>query len=424
MEPDNQSTEIYALDGVIVFLAISSVLYFSFMPFLYVVNFIGIHKVTGYIVVLSLSLALAAIRSATAGINKNILQIFLWYLLFPGYAVLGYEFAGQSTHAQFTIMTITIISACAVLLSFFCSQHKKQVCISLFIFSGLYLLFTTEALISGRIGIDIYSTIIFPGDKMVEMGAYQNINVYLGMFSVLTLATIDKEAAIIKKWMAIMAILSTIYLMAIIGGRASILGLLLVIIVYAANASQDIPWTARNLIKLLLASMLILALIEYLSNADLGYAKNYIGVRRFLALRESGDTSERIFLFSKALELFLRDGKTFLFGAGINGFPAYIHQYAPGSYPHNVILELLAEYGIIGFILFMIPLALIIIARRKELGCIYGNNKYEKTVFLLAVYFWVISSFTGDMSTSWVLIFFTFLIYPSSEVKLSGYNKM
>jgi O-antigen ligase len=113
-----------------------------------------------------------------------------------------------------------------------------------------------------------------------------------------------------------------------------------------------------------------------------------------------------------------------VFGAGINSFPVYISAAdSTGMYPHNIILELLAEYGIIGTIFFTIPAVYVISIRKKILGSIYGNSIDEKIIFLLFVYHLAIHLFSGGLRYSWVLIFYLFLLLPSQNNVQIYYKK-
>jgi hypothetical protein len=141
-----------------------------------------------------------------------------------------------------------------------------------------------------------------------------------------------------------------------------------------------------------------------------------------MGLTEEGDESLRIFLFSNAITLFFSDVKTMIFGAGINSFPVYIGNNTTGMYPHNIILELLAEYGIIGTIFFAMPAVYVISIRKKILGSIYGDSVAEKIIFLIFMYFLIIYLLSGALKSSWVFIFYLFLLLPSQR-KIDIYNK-
>lgn len=136
---------------------------------------------------------------------------------------------------------------------------------------------------------------------------------------------------------------------------------------------------------------------------------------RLSILFDNHDASGRIFFFTKAIELFLTDGRTFLFGAGINSYPVFIGEQSKDWYPHNVLLELLCEFGIIGLILFLSSIIYILYLRKQKLGTLYGNCTEERIVSLLCLYFWIIYMFTNNLGGSWTLIFVSVLMMPSNR---------
>jgi len=136
--------------------------------------------------------------------------------------------------------------------------------------------------------------------------------------------------------------------------------------------------------------------------------------QRFGELFEGGDASMRLFLFGSAIDLFLTDMGTVLFGAGINSFPVAIGRSGAGWYPHNIVLELLAEYGLVGCLLFFLPFGYVIWTRHGAARRAAGKDREEWTIVLVAIYFFMIACISGDVSSSWVLLFFTVLILPST----------
>lgn len=70
-----------------------------------------------------------------------------------------------------------------------------------------------------------------------------------------------------------------------------------------------------------------------------------------LALHGRGwaDIAFRLHLYLGALHLFAH--YTWL-GGGVGSFPEYVHSVPSANYPHNVILEVAAELGLVGLILF------------------------------------------------------------------------
>ena len=94
--------------------------------------------------------------------------------------------------------------------------------------------------------------------------------------------------------------------------------------------------------------------------------------------------------------------------------------FSASMYPHNIILELLAEYGAFGFLLFSLPAANLLYLRLKNFGSLAGNGRIEKLAFMLFLYYFCISSFTGGLRTSWLFIFVLFLLFPTDHDSSQG----
>lgn len=84
-------------------------------------------------------------------------------------------------------------------------------------------------------------------------------------------------------------------------------------------------------------------------------------------------------------------------------------------YPHNFILELLAEYGIVGTSLFLLLPAYIIVTRKQRIFSITGNNVTESALFYTFLYFLVTAMFTGGLRGSWPLVFFIGMLHIESQ---------
>jgi len=112
-------------------------------------------------------------------------------------------------------------------------------------------------------------------------------------------------------------------------------------------------------------------------------------------------TMQSRFLFwESALTLFLSSFKTFFFGSGIGGFSyALFHQDVPW-YPHNIVLEVLAELGIIGFCLIFFQFFSVL---KESIFLISKSLSNEQKIILFAflmVFFFnfVTAQFSGDLS--------------------------
>jgi O-antigen ligase len=114
-------------------------------------------------------------------------------------------------------------------------------------------------------------------------------------------------------------------------------------------------------------------------------------------------TSSRDKLFAYAWTLFCEHA---LAGVGLNGF----EQATGYSYPHNLVLNIACEGGLIGLVLLVIPFSMI--ARR-----VFTNNTLEQKVSLsLGIFYFVANMFSGtyyDARFMW--LFLLLCLAPASR---------
>ncbi len=409
------------IDGVLVFLSVFSTLYFSYIPLLYFFNYFNLDKRIGFSLVALCALVLLIFKFFFKWkFNKNTFFLFSLSALFPVYALVRFAYTGNLLNDDdfFYIRTISVVNMFFVLLSLSCRNKKRSVIELLFWFSFFYVVFSLYSFLSGN-------TVSGEGFKNIfinlksEGGFYQNINTYLGMFVILSVYKFTRSNWMIIKFLLIILFLCSVLMMVIVGGRTGLMASVFVLIFYAITGLKPGFFTIKKLsLSLFLTVTIVLTLILF-SNRIVSFIGNATTLQRILVLFEKGDSSMRIFLFTKAIELFLYNSSTFLFGGGINSFPVFIGSDSVGMYPHNIFLELLAEHGVIGCVIFFIPIVYMLSIRKLKLKSIYGNSQEEKMIFLLSLYFWIINSFTGGLRSSWVLIFFTYLLFPQKKNQLS-----
>ena len=122
----------------------------------------------------------------------------------------------------------------------------------------------------------------------------------------------------------------------------------------------------------------------------------------WLANEDVQDSSMRFELWSAAIQLWLQSPSSLLFGHGPQQFPLLAGYDDPRMYPHNFILELLSEYGLIGLSLFLsAPCYLILCQAKRGLA---HFTKLKSPFFL--VYYLAVLSFSGALESLWPLFFF------------------
>jgi O-antigen ligase len=407
-----------SLNTIITFMSVIAIFFFSYIPFLYCFSIIGIEKNIIFILLISAILILVLfsftgqmLRGKIQFYKRNITALSS-YILFVIYALISFFLIGEKLNDLFTIRTLVLVNPVFLILALLCLQNKKDVVKMIILLSGIYLFFLITSFAQGNIffSSDISQNIFMD----MEGSYYQNINTYLGLFAICNLGFLSSD----KKHISMIAkILITLSIMGmfLIGGRSSIVALMAILFMYFFK--EHMLWSfkisamsKKMIIIFALVGLLIFYFAEIAKVLDAS-----ITWKRFISITEEGDESERIFLFSNAIALFFSDVKTMVFGAGINSFPVYIGDNTTGMYPHNIILELLAEYGIIGTIIFTVPVVYIMRIRKKILGSVYGNSIDEKISFLLFIYYLIIYMFSGGLRNSGALIFFIYLLIPAGR---------
>jgi len=389
-----------------VIIVVLTVFWYTLIPAIYVLNLIGADKTTVFICLITTSLLTMLFGLFFRGTaDRDKLAIFVLYLLFAAYAALSYLFASGYKPDFQTLVVLCFLNPLIVLLSTSCSQYKTVVFGTMYFFGLVYLLQVGFLHTTGSFGEASGFNKVF---STVDGAAYQNVTQYLGLLAVLSIAFATGKKKLLS-YLHISLIFFVLYLMFVIGGRSSIVSVIAVLLL--AFQIQKSLTVLVSIIFLVLFGGLGLFLLFPEIAAHSVFDSNLIGVRRFAVLVEGGDRTGRLSLFSAAIELFLSSPKNFFFGGGMTSYPVFVGSNSPGMYPHNLILELLSEYGVVGFSLFIAPVIYLFKRRKDRIGNIVGNNTTEKTAFYVFLYFLTISMFSGGLRVSWVLVFVIFLLF-------------
>ena len=136
---------------------------------------------------------------------------------------------------------------------------------------------------------------------------------------------------------------------------------------------------------------------------------------------ELKSTSYRIDLYSSALRQWTLDYKSILIGNGSQSYPKGLGENTPKWHPHNFILEMLAEFGLLGALFFIAPL---VVLGLMMLRCLLvGRPKCDAdqiVAIAVAGMFMCWFLFTGGIESIWLLFFVMFLACPALDVKQSA----
>jgi hypothetical protein len=232
---------------------------------------------------------------------------------------------------------------------------------------------------------------------------YQSTSFYFGLSCVylMVIAALNRG---FPKLLSIAGAILVVILMGLVGARSSIVAL-------AISAASIIIITRKfKLLQAILIACTFLTIMALLAS-HVGLIDfeelitQIVVIDRFVLLTTEEDSSERERLFTSALGMWLDNPVHFIIGGGLASFPRFIGEAADeGWYPHNFILESLAEGGIVAGLLLVttgLRLAVKLITYTSDTLSI--TNVY---LGALAVYAVSAFQFMGGLESLWIPTFF------------------
>ena len=187
-----------------------------------------------------------------------------------------------------------------------------------------------------------------------------------------------------------------LFLSALSGARGNFaVGLIVILLIFIKNFSKK---------KVLFSMIILSSLAIWLVFKLIPSIDEFLIVRRFAKLFETGTFGLRGILLGQSIDLLKDQTSCFIIGCGFNYFQVY-YDYNFGMYPHNIFAELLITFGIfLGMILIILIL----------LGTAYGFfSFYSKNFFYwFLLYYLGISLKSGSLisiTSIPVILFFAYL---------------
>ena len=202
-----------------------------------------------------------------------------------------------------------------------------------------------------------------------RLGLYDGINpntIAISLiFSIVLLIYFYNTVRIPRERMAIILVIVYLSVLLIItGSKKGILGLVFGVLLYKILSS-----TLKRKIKYILISLIVL-IILWQCVMNIPFLYDAVGYRLesmfavFGTGIVDGSTENRLLLIKNAIEVW---SNHILFGIGLNNFSVVQTVGGSGYYAHNNYFELLADLGIIGFLIYYIyPLKLVLTETRQN----------------------------------------------------------
>jgi hypothetical protein len=305
-----------------------------------------------------------------------------------------------------TVILVPLVLFCALV----AAKNKNCAAQVIFVFGLIAIAhFCVLALIGGTLGESVgFRSLAADPEKQ----NYQSTSFYFGFVGVL-LSCIALRDRGLPALFAIVGTILVVTLMGAVGARAAIVAL-----VASAIAIISISHF-RRLVRLLAVVSLtfsVVAIIAWiLGRLDFEtFRSQLVVIDRFVMLVEDNDSSQRVRLFTSALEMWFDSPTNFLVGGGLGAFPAFIGEPAEeGWYPHNFILESLAEGGLVAGLL-LLPVGLRLLFEFVKLKSCKADIR---NVYLGALAIYAVAAFQvmGGVETLWIPTFFVALFLFSNS---------
>jgi len=316
------------------------------------------------------------------------INLFYWYLVFLVWYTLRLLFSNNIEFSLIDLRPIYLLNTACI---FFCVYYSylrsyiKNILITACLFYALFASIAFYDVIVNNSFNGFVNIFEKSGWDASGENIYQNMGMWFSISFIISAFGIKKNIKKSKLKFFAYGILffTSSMLLLLSGARAALVGAIFGLFYLIKNVR-----VYNLIIALFFCSVIFIPII--LSNQEL-----LLTISRLSILFYGGDDSERIFLFTNALNLWSQDISNIFFGAGVKSFPAFIGSNSPGNYPHNIFLEVLSELGLVGIFIFS---QIFYSAFKKE-------NK-DVLMTSLAICFTIIYCFTGGIHKLYDILFF------------------
>jgi hypothetical protein len=200
--------------------------------------------------------------------------------------------------------------------------------------------------------------------------------------------------------------------------RGPLLSMLVVMVVYSFAARKNAGFVTYKQILLGIAVVMIvtggaLLWIQRYPAAQAKIAEKQLELEAFAggAANPGGTMEQRLDFYRSAISAFCKEP---LIGLGLDGWTVYYYGLEKSDYPHNIVLEIAAEQGVIGLASFLAFLAAVWMASRR----IWRQRPGYAFAIPLFVYSFLVCMFSGDINVR-ALWFWSGTIFAISRMCFS-----
>lgn len=342
-------------------------------------------------------------------IHKEIILPSILFLLISTLMITGLIFNVGNDYAYDKTVSFIIITGWSFFGAFFLTDSKDVKCslkryISTFLVLGLIM--TTASFFNDQ---SSNFTAVF-GSNYLALGKMAAITGLI-LFTYL----VSRKIKLSKFILILILFILTVYVLLISGGRMPVISFLICLIVIIVSGLNITGMTLTSMTltsikikkKSILFGMIGLVSLPFIINM-LASTGNLFFQRFMLIFNGGGDSANS--RYNHIQTAFRAFSDTNTLGLGSGGYMTYINSTDSRAYPHNILLESMAELGLLGL---MLTLSLIVIAIFRYFKYHRVKNFYSITLFVLFLYSLLNAMTSGDFNDNRVLFFFIALLSMS-----------
>ena len=304
------------------------------------------------LIFLSLGAAMGLLIMLREGIYLPGLTLVSLFLIFVAWAMITNLWTPSKVYAPRKLLELATLSLWSIIGTAMIIANRPE---RLRRFLLLLLVFATAASADGIIQYTTtgqYDTTgSLAGSADFRLENYISQGRFYGMGALVASAAWFQTSPLSKRGVAMTAVFVICWVgLLICGGRSPILGVLAGMLLPLALglrvANRQLLASKAALVSIGLLLLIAIALVQ--ASAD--YSENLRALERFNALfsKEEGGQTARLAYWRSAWHFWLDHP---VFGNGIGSFPVRFHGADIDSHPHNLILEVLVELGLVGLML-------------------------------------------------------------------------